>query len=91
MVSVSALAEPLAQMMRLVGSGLRFCKRLKYGWHNSFCNSQLAKNKVQVYKITPPGRLGGTYVFTRFSIEKQHFTRDKMCQIRNTYAISRLF
>ena len=26
MVSVSALAEPLAQMLRLVGSGLKFCK-----------------------------------------------------------------
>ena len=31
-ISVSALAEPLAQMLRLVGSGLKFCKqRLKYG------------------------------------------------------------
>ena len=30
-VSVSALAEPLAQMLRQVGSGLKFCKqRLKY-------------------------------------------------------------
>ena len=31
-ISVSALAEPLAQMLRVVGSGLEFCKRrLKYG------------------------------------------------------------
>ena len=36
MVSVSALAEPLAQIMRLVGSGPKFCKqKLKYGCHNS--------------------------------------------------------
>ena len=35
-VSVSALAEPLDQMLRLVGSGLKFFKqRLKYGRHNS--------------------------------------------------------
>ena len=49
-VSVSALAEPLAQMLRLVGSGLKFCKqRLKYGRHNSFFTSkfELAENRVQ--------------------------------------------
>ena len=54
-VSVSALAEPLAQMQRLVGSGLKFCKqRLKYGCHNSFSTSnfEMAENKVQVYTIT---------------------------------------
>ena len=39
-VSVSALAKPLPQMLRLVGSGLKFCKqRLKYGCHNSFSTS----------------------------------------------------
>ena len=55
MFSVSALAEPLAQMLRLVGSVLKFCKqRLKYGGHNSFSTSkfELAENKVQIYKIT---------------------------------------
>ena len=41
MVSVSALAESLAQILRLVGSGLTFCKqRLKYGCHNSFSTSK---------------------------------------------------
>ena len=53
MVSISALAEPLAQMLRLVGSGLKLCKqRLKYGCHNSFSTSkfEVAENKVQVYK-----------------------------------------
>ena len=52
-VSVSVLAEPLAQMLRLVGSGLKFCKqRLKYGSHNSFSTSKLemSENKVQMYK-----------------------------------------
>ena len=34
---MSALAESLAQMQRLVGSGLKFCKqRLKNGRHNFF-------------------------------------------------------
>ena len=50
-----ALAEPLAQMLRLVESGLKFCKqRLKYGRHNSFFTSkfEMAENRVQVYKIT---------------------------------------
>ena len=53
---VSALAEPLAQMLRLVESGLKFCKqRLKYGRHNSFftSNFEMAENRVQVYKTTP--------------------------------------
>ena len=52
---VSALAEPLAQMLRLVGSGLKFCKqRLKYGCHNSFSTSkfEMSENKVQMYKTT---------------------------------------
>ena len=36
-----ASAEPLAQMLRPVGSGLKFCKqRLKYGCHNSFSTSK---------------------------------------------------
>ena len=55
-VSVSALAEPLAQILRLVESGLKFCKqRLKYGRHNSFFISkfEMAENRVQVYKTTP--------------------------------------
>ena len=54
-VSVSALVEPLAQMLRLVGSGFKFCKqKLKYGFHNSFFTSkfEMAENKVQVYKTT---------------------------------------
>ena len=35
-VSVSALAEPLAQLLRLVESGLKLCKqRFEYGHHNS--------------------------------------------------------
>ena len=52
-VSVSALAEPLAQMLRLVESGLKFCKqRLKYGRHNSFSTSkfEMAEIKVEMYK-----------------------------------------
>ena len=55
-VSVSALAEPLAQMLRLVESGLKVCKqRLKYGRHNSFFTSkfEMAENWVQVYKTIP--------------------------------------
>ena len=55
-VSVSALAEPLAQMLRLVESGLKICKqRLKYDRHNSFFTSkfEMAENRVQVYKTTP--------------------------------------
>ena len=55
MVSVSAWAEPLAQRLRLVGSGLKFCKqRLKYGCHSSFSTSKFEKdeNKVKVYKPT---------------------------------------
>ena len=55
-VSVSALAEPLAQMLSLVESGLKFCKqRLKYGRHNSILTSkfEMAENRVQVYKTTP--------------------------------------
>ena len=54
-VSVSALAEPLAQILRLVDSGLKFCKqRLKYDCHNLFSTSKLemGENKVQVYKTT---------------------------------------
>ena len=50
------LAEALAQMLRMVGSGLKLSKqRLKYGCHNSFSNStfEMVVNKVQVYK-TPP-------------------------------------
>ena len=53
MVSVSALAEPLAPMLTLVGSGLKFCKqRLKYGCYNSFSTSkfEMSENKVQMYK-----------------------------------------
>ena len=52
-VSVSALAEPLAQILRLVGSGLKFCKkRLKYVHHKSVSTSKLemSENKVQMYK-----------------------------------------
>ena len=52
-VSVSALAEPLAQILRLVESGLKFCKqRLKYGHHNSFSTSkfEMSENKVEMYK-----------------------------------------
>ena len=55
-VSVSALAEPLAQILRLAESGLKFCKqRLKYGRHNSFFTSkfEMAENRLQVYKTTP--------------------------------------
>ena len=54
-VSVSALDEPLAQMLRLVESGLKFCKqRLKYGRHNSIFISkfEMAENKIQVDKTT---------------------------------------
>ena len=54
-VSVSALAEPLAQMLRLVGGGLKCSKqRLKYGRHNSFSTSkfEMSENKVQMYKTT---------------------------------------
>ena len=48
---------PLAQMLRLVESGLKFCKQRlknKYGLHNSFFTSkfEMAGNKVQVYKTT---------------------------------------
>ena len=31
-ISVSALAEPLAHMLRLVGSGLKFCKQGAQIW-----------------------------------------------------------
>ena len=54
-VSVSALAEPLAQMLRLIQYRLKFCKkRLKYGRHNSFFTSkfEMAEDRVEVYKTT---------------------------------------
>ena len=54
-VSASVLAEPLAEMLRQVGSGLKFCKhRLKYGCHNSFSTLkfEMAANMVEVYKTT---------------------------------------
>ena len=54
-MSVSTLAEPLAQMLRLVGSGLKFHEQmLKYGCHNSYSTSkfEMPENKVQVYKTT---------------------------------------
>ena len=47
--------EPLAQRLRLLGSGPKFCKqRLKYGRHNSFSTSKfkMDENKVHVYKPT---------------------------------------
>ena len=57
MVSILALAEPLAQILRLVGSGLRLCKqssnmaaiillqiKIKIGW----------KYNINIY-ISPPG------------------------------------
>ena len=53
MISVSAFAEPLAQRLRVVGSGLKFCEqRLKYGCHNYFSISvfEMDENKVQIYK-----------------------------------------
>ena len=52
-VLVSALPEPLAQMLRLVESGLKFCKqRLKYGRHNSFSTLkfEMSENKVEIHK-----------------------------------------
>ena len=52
-VLVSAVAEPLAQMLRLVGSGLKFFKQwLKYGHHNSFSTLkfEMSENKVQMFK-----------------------------------------
>ena len=53
MVSVSALAESLAQMLRLVGSELNFYKqRLRYSFHNFFSTSkfQVVENEVHIYK-----------------------------------------
>ena len=41
-------------MLRLVESGLKFCKqKLKYGRHNSFFISkfEMVENRVQVYKL----------------------------------------
>ena len=55
MVSVTALAESLSQMLSLLGSGLKFCKqRFKNGCHNFFTTSkfEMDKNKVQLYKPT---------------------------------------
>ena len=73
-VSVSALAEPLAQMLRLVGSGLKFCKQsLKYGYHSSFSTSkfQMATSTWYKYiKKLPKVVFGCFYMFTRFSIVK---------------------
>ena len=47
MVSVTALAQQLDQMLRLVGSVLKFCKQsLKYGLHNSFSKFEMTENKV---------------------------------------------
>ena len=42
MVSVSALAEPLAHIVRLVDNGLKFCKqglKYKYGHHDFLLTS----------------------------------------------------
>ena len=71
--SVSALAEPLAQMLRLVDSGLKFCKeRLKYGRHNSFSTPNLKCLKTRYRHIRQPPEvvLCQFYMFARFPIAK---------------------
>ena len=53
MGSVSALAKPLTEMLRLVGSSHKFYKHwLKYGHHKSFFTSyfKMVENKVQKIK-----------------------------------------
>ena len=86
MVSVSALAKPQAQMLRLVGSGLKFCKqRLKYGCHNFFSTSKIEvskNNDTNIQNLPPPPVVFGyLYVDKRFSLEIT-FSRDKMYQTR---------
>ena len=91
-VSVSALAEPLAQMLRLVESGLKFYEqRLKYGCHNSFFTSKWLKIGYKYIKQPPEVVFGYFDMFTRFHIAKWYLTTDIRCQTRNIYAISRIF
>ena len=86
--------EPLAQMLRLVESGLKFCKQmLKDGRRNSFFTSNLKWLKIGYKYIKQPPKVvfGCFYMFTRFPIAKWHLTRDIMCQTRNIYVISKIF
>ena len=43
-------AKPLAQLLRLVRSGLQFCKERLKIWLAQF---EMAENKIQIYKIPP--------------------------------------
>ena len=73
MVPVSAMTEPLAQMRRLVGSRLKFCKqRLNYECHNLFSTLkfEMAENKIQIYKMSAKVVFRRLYVDTRFFIGK---------------------
>ena len=75
MVSVSAFSEPLAQMLRLVGSGH------KYGCHTLVSTSQfeMAENKVQIYKTTFWSSFGVFLHVQKVSNCKIALTGDIMC------------
>ena len=74
------MAEPLAQMLRLVGSGLKFCRqRLKYGSYNS--KFEIAENEVQVCKTTSGSSLLVFYIFTSFPIAKKKKKKKKKTSI----------
>ena len=84
-------------MLRLVVSGLKFCKqRLNYGCHNSFSTSKfkMAEKKAPQYIKQPLEvvfRSFYLFTITKFPIAKNHLTRDIMCQTRNLYVTSRIF
>ena len=73
-VSVSALAEPLAQMLRLVDSRLKFCKNrgsnmaviILFPLQNLKC----LKIRYKCIKQPPEVVFGQFYMFTRFLIAK---------------------
>ena len=70
---MSALAESLAYLLRLLGSGHKVCKQmLKYGCYNSFSISNLKWLKIRYKYIKQPPTVvfGCLYTFTRFSIAK---------------------
>ena len=69
MISVLSLAEPLAQMVRLVRSALKFGKQsLKFG--STTETFEVSETKIHTYEIPPEVVVFGDYcvdIITRFS------------------------
>ena len=72
-VSVSALAEPLAQLLSLVGSGLNFVNKnsnMAVVILSPLQNLKCLKIRYKGIKQPPEVVFGWFYVFTRSPIEK---------------------